>query len=127
MKYLLDANTIIGLVSFPETMQLDRFAACDEDDIVTSSIAFAEVAFGSAMGQPLDRDELTAFVDEVPILQFDAAAAEAYASLPFRRGSFDRLIAAHALALGLVLVTDDPGDFHDVPALAVENWMLPLP
>jgi tRNA(fMet)-specific endonuclease VapC len=59
----------------------------------------------------------------VPVLPFDAAAAEVYARLPFRRGSFDRLIAAHALALDLVLVTDNVADYADVPGLKVENWV----
>jgi tRNA(fMet)-specific endonuclease VapC len=39
-----------------------------------------------------------------------------------RRSSFDRLIAAHALALGFVLVTNNEKHFIDVPGLRVENW-----
>jgi tRNA(fMet)-specific endonuclease VapC len=56
---------------------------------------------GSVNGKPPALDELSAFLSEVPVLPFDAAAADVYARLPFRRG-FDRLIAAHALALDLV-------------------------
>ena len=59
----------------------------------------------------------------IEVLPFDHLAAKIYARLPFRRGSFDRLIAAHALSLGLVLVTDNERDFADIDDLIVENWM----
>lgn len=59
-------------------------------------------------------------------MDFDHLAAEHYAMLVQRVGvnrrSFDRLIAAHALALGAVLVTNNEKDFADVPGLMVENW-----
>ena len=42
--------------------------------------------------------------------------------LPFKRGSYDRLIAAHALSLGLTVVTGNTKHFADVPGLKVENW-----
>lgn len=73
---------------------------------------------GKAPGHAL----LSAFVELVPILPFDDRAAVAYASLPFRRARFDRLIAAHALSLGLTLVTNNEADFADIPGLRVENW-----
>ncbi|MBS1239504.1 MAG: hypothetical protein H6R45_210, partial [Proteobacteria bacterium] len=42
-----------------------------------------------------------------------------------RRKSFDRLIAAHAVSLGYVLVTSNVKHFADVPGLKVDNWTLP--
>ena len=60
------------------------------------------------------------------MLPFEEVAAEAYQLVPFRRGRFDRLIAAHALALGLTVVTNNEEDFADIPGLAIENWTLPL-
>jgi tRNA(fMet)-specific endonuclease VapC len=68
---------------------------------------------------------LRAFIEEVPVLDFDYKAALAYASLPFRRASYDRLIAAHALSHGLTVVTDNVAHFADIPGLRVENWTLP--
>lgn len=91
-------------------------------DMVTSSIALAEIAFGTERGQPPTMDELRAFVEEVPVLDFDYKAALAYALLPFKRASFDRLIAAHALSHGLIIVTRNEKDFADVPGLVVQNW-----
>ncbi len=43
-------------------------------------------------------------------------------ALPFRRASFDRLIAAHALSYDLTVLTDNIAHFEDVPSLRVENW-----
>lgn len=123
MKYLLDSNTIIALVMNDNEGVVRRAANCDAGDMVTSAIAYAEVVYGSARKRPPAFDELQAFVEEVPILDFDHKAAIAYAALPFRRASYDRLIAAHALSRGLIVVTDNVADFADVPKLAVENWM----
>src|SRR5687768_153112 len=85
----------------------DRVAACDEDDIVTTAVAYAEVAYGAMKGKPPAFDKLQAFVQEVPVLSFDYKAAQAYATLPFRRASYDRLIGAHALSHQLTLITDN--------------------
>lgn len=126
MKYLLDSNIIIALVMNANEGVVGRAAACDEGEIVTSAIAYAEVAYGSHRDRPPAFDQLQAFVEEVPVLDFDYKAAMTYAALPFRRASYDRLIAAHALSHGLTLVTRNVRDFADVPGLEIENWTLPL-
>ncbi len=122
MKYLLDSNTIIALVMNSDEGIVRRAAECDEDDMVTSAVAYAEVAYGSVRERPPAFDQLQAFVEEVPVLAFDFKAAVAYASLPFKRASYDRLIAAHALSHGLIVVTRNVSHFADVPGLQVENW-----
>lgn len=122
MKYLLDTNTIVALTINEDENVIRRAAQCDAGDMVTSSIALAEVAFGVEQGQPPTMEELRAFVEEVPVLDFDHKAAMAYAQLPFKRASFDRLIAAHAVANELIVVTRNEKDFADVPGLKVENW-----
>lgn len=122
MKYLLDSNIIIALTMNRIESVVRRAAECDEGDMVTSAIAFAEVAFGSHRGDPPAVVQLQAFVEEVPVLDFDYKAALAYATLPFRRASYDRLIAAHALSHDLVVVTDNEKHFADVPGLKLENW-----
>lgn len=124
MKYMLDSNAIIALVMNNNAALVARAADCDEDDIVTSAIAFAEVAYGSTREKPPALEQLRAFVEEVPVLDFDYKAALAYATLPFQRGSYDRLIAAHALSHDLIVVTDNEKHFADVPGLRLENWTL---
>jgi len=123
MKYMLDSNMIIALVMNSNEHVAMRAAQCDEGDIVTSAVAFAEVAYGSAREKPPALEQLRAFVEEVPILDFDYKAALAYAELPFKRASYDRLIAAHALSHDLIVVTDNARHFAEVPGLRIENWM----
>jgi tRNA(fMet)-specific endonuclease VapC len=122
VKYLLDSNIIVYLTMNSNEGVVRRAAECDEGDLVTSAIAYAEVAYGSLNEQPPAIEQLRAFVEEVPVLDFDYKAALAYASLPFKRGSFDRLIAAHALSHDLTVVTHNEKHFADVPGLKVENW-----
>ena len=122
MKYLLDSNIIVYLTMNSNAQVVRRAAECDEGDLVTSAVAYAEVAFGSVNALPPAVEQLQAFVEEVPVLNFDYKAALAYATLPFKRGSFDRLIAAHALSHDLTLVTHNEKHFADVPGLKVENW-----
>jgi tRNA(fMet)-specific endonuclease VapC len=124
MKYLLDSNIIILLTMNADAGVVARAAECFEGDLVTSAVAIGEVALGSVRGKPPGFAQLQAFLEEVPVLPFDMAAARAYATLPFKRRSFDRLIAAQALALDVILVTDNEKDFADIPGLKVENWTL---
>lgn len=125
MKYLLDANIILGLTLGRGDALRARFVECVEGELATSAIAYAEVAYGSHNRKAPAVSQLQAFVEEVPVLPFDDRAALAYARLPFKRASYDRLIAAHALSLGLVLVTNNTADFADIPDLRVENWTRP--
>lgn len=122
-RYLIDSDLAIyamgGEVDSPLNRQL---AACYPGDVAISAISFAEVALGTWMGKPPRQDILDAFVSVIPILPFDDAAARAYARLPFKRARFDRLLAAHALALGAIVVSNNEADFADVPGLKVENW-----
>lgn len=122
MKYLLDSNVIIALVMNDDAGVVSRAAECDAGDMVTSAICYAEVAYGSVNEKPPAIEQLQAFVEEVPVLNFDFKAALVYATLPFRRASYDWLIAAHALSHDLIVVTDNENHFADVPGLKVENW-----
>jgi tRNA(fMet)-specific endonuclease VapC len=122
MKYLLDSNILIAIGLDINEAVVARTGECDADEIVTSSIVFAEVVHGSERGKPPPLERLAIIAEEIPILPFDEQAARAYASISFKRASYDRLIAAHALSLGLTVVTDNEADFTDVPGLKVENW-----
>ena len=102
----------------------DRMTACEPGEIAISAISYAEVAYGTYIGKPPAQDLLDAFVAVVPLVPFDQEAAESYARLPFKRARFDRLLAAHALSVGAVVVTNNEADFVDVPGLVVENWTI---
>ena len=99
-----------------------RIAAADAGDIGISAITFAEIALGTNVGKPPPPKILEAFVAVIPLLPFDESAAREYSRLPFKRARFDRLLAAHALSIGAVVITNNEADFADVPGLKVENW-----
>jgi tRNA(fMet)-specific endonuclease VapC len=122
MKFMLDSNVIIAVALAAGDSVRRRMAEHDEGDLVISAVAYAEVVHGSARGKPPDFSQLQAIIEEVPVLPFDDRAARAYATIPFKRASYDSLIAAHALSLGVSIVTDNVKHFADIPGLKVVNW-----
>ena len=122
MRYMLDTNAfILLLIGHPDVVS--RAAECADDDLAISAIVFGEAAHGSRHGKAPPLEVLERSITRIPVVPFDDAAARAYAGLPFKRGSYDRLIAAHALAVGATLITANIGDFADVPGLSFESWM----
>jgi len=122
MMRLLDTNSCIYVFTGVYPALIARVADQVAGSLFISSITYCELAYGTMRGKPPASDALAAFVAEVGVLPFDEAAAQAYAAMPFRRGSFDRLIAAHALSRGLTLVTNNEREFRRVPGLRITNW-----
>lgn len=125
IRYLLDTDCAIYAMLGSHPSLRERLAECDLDEVAISSVNFAEILMGRSRGHEPDSRVIEKFVELIPILPFDEPAARAYATLPFKRARFDRLLAAHALALGATVITNNVGDFADVPGLRVENWTLP--
>ncbi|WP_353227597.1 type II toxin-antitoxin system VapC family toxin [Novosphingobium sp.] len=122
IRYLIDANCVIFALADAASPVTRRIALSEPGTLAISAITFAEVALGSRHGKPPPSDALDALIAAVPLVPFDEAASRLYATLPFRRGRFDRLLAAHALSLGAVIVTNNVADFSDVPGLVIEDW-----
>lgn len=122
IRYLLDANCVIFALADAAAPVTLRIADCAAGSVAISAITFAEVALGSQRGKPPPAAMLDALLAAIPLVPFDEAAARIYATLPFRRNGFDRLLAAHALSLGAGVVTNNVSDFADVPGLVVEDW-----
>lgn len=122
MRYLIDTNCCIFLFAGAHPTLAARIGAVDRDEIGLSAVVFAELALGSANGKEPSAEALGKLTGIFPLLPFDEAAARSYAHLPFKRGRFDRLLAAHALSLGLTLITDNERDFQGITGLKVENW-----
>jgi tRNA(fMet)-specific endonuclease VapC len=123
-RYLIDADCAVYAMTARYQPLRDRLTACAPGDVAISTISFAEVALGTENGKPPAPEVLEAFVAAIPLLPFNEAAAREYARLPFKRARFDRLLAAHALSLGVTIITNNESDFADVPGLTVENWTL---
>ena len=133
-RYLLDTNIISNMIKpEPSTALAAWMLEQRGSDLFVASWTMAEIRRGIlCMPQGRRRDRLEEwFASEGGpvemfagrILPFDEQAALAYATLPFRRASYDRLIAAHALALDVTLVTANERDFADIQGLRVENWI----
>ena len=129
--YLLDTNICIYLMKQQPPQVAERFAACRVGEVVISAITAAELEFGvvaSGADAQRNRQALDQFLLEVPVAAFDGQAASAYGPVRWatrerRRDTLDKLIAAHALALGVTLVTNNPADFHAYSDLRIENWV----
>ena len=129
--YLLDTNICIYLMKHQPPQVAERFSACRVGEVLISAITAAELEYGVvASGADADRNSaaLARFLHEVHVAPFDGAAARVYgpvrmASRERRRDALDKLIAAHALALDVTLVTNNPRDFASYPGLRLENWV----
>ena len=134
MKYLLDTDICIYIINQKPAKVLDRFRQQKAGDIGVSSISVAELAFGVAKsGSSRNRAALDLFLPHMEIARFDEDAALIYGEVrtvleksgkPI--GPLDMLIAAHALALNVTLVTNNQKEFSRAPlikrGLKVENW-----
>lgn len=122
IRILLDADCAIYATTGQVPVLRERLANCAPGEVGLSAISYAEIVLGMEQGKPPTAEALAAMVEVVPVLAFDDQAASTYAKLPFKRARFDRLLAAHALSIGAIVVTNNEGDFADVPGLKVENW-----
>ncbi len=130
--YMLDTNMCIYLMKNQPAEVARRFAQCRVGEVVMSAITYAELEYGVATSTDPDREgaNLVALVDDIEVLAFDGAAAEAYgpirlATRDSKKDHLDKLIAAHAVSLGAIIVTNNAKDFAKYPGLLVENWLMP--
>jgi tRNA(fMet)-specific endonuclease VapC len=132
MNYLLDTNICIEVIRKPSDSLLGKFIAMNLDQMAVSAITVAELQFGVANSNQIERNTiaLMKFLTPMAVLPFDDKAADAYgkirADLQSRGmsiGPLDTLIAAHALAHGMCLVTNNIREFKRVAGLKLENWV----
>jgi tRNA(fMet)-specific endonuclease VapC len=113
----------------PEEVAM-RFSQCYVGDVVMSAITYAELESGVAVcaNRTRERRNLAALIEDIPVAPFDAAAAAAYGSVreatrERKKDALDKLIAAHAMALDVILVTHNERDFASYPGIRIENWL----
>jgi len=132
LQYLLNTNICIYLLRERPPEVAARFADLRVGDVVMSAVTFAELRHGverctGAQQRSADK-ALGRLIELVPVLPFDARAAESYGRLAAaapsrRRDALDRLIAAHAISVDATLVTNDERGFRGYLGLKVENWV----
>ncbi len=134
MIFLLDTNICVYLIMKRPREVLRRFDEHAVGDIGISSITAAQLYFGVQKSQHAaqNRQALERFLLPLTVVEFGHTAAAVYGRVraSLERGgtpigSLDTLIAAHALGLGLTLVTNNEREFTRVPDLAIENWASP--
>lgn len=130
--YMLDTNMCIYLIKNQPEEVARRFAQCHVGDVVMSAITYAELEYGAAVATDPQRERanLAALIEDIPVAAFDARAGVAYGPIRLatrenKKDALDKLIAAHAAALGVVLVTNNTRDFAKYPGVVTENWLSP--
>jgi len=129
-RYMLDTNICIYLIKHQPACVTQRFAMCCVGEVVMSAITFAELDYGVAIcaNPQQEARKLDALSRLISVVPFDNAAARAYGAVRVatrnkKHDHLDKLIAAHAIALNLTLVTNNVRDFLAYPGLAIENWL----
>ena len=133
IRYMLDTNMIAYARNRRPEIVLNRLLQHDPSEISISSITMAELEYGvfNSSRPRQNRTALLMFLSGITILPFDSAAALEYGNIRYILksngqiiGANDRLIAAHARSLGLILVTHNTGEFSRVENLILEDWAI---
>ena len=131
MTYLLDTNTCIYIIKRRPQATVDKMRAKRPEQIAISTVTIAELEYGVAKSQRPEQNQLALMQFLVPfeILDFDHRAAQDYGHIRARLesegspiGSMDLLLAAQAMSLRLILVTNNEKEFGRVEGLRIENW-----
>ncbi len=131
LAYLLDTNILSDLIRNPQGVVAARIARAGEGTVCTSVIAAAELRYGASKSNSTKLAErIDLILSALEILPLEPPADRQYAALRHHLtrqgtpiGPNDLLIAAHALASDLTVVTANVGEFSRVPGLKVENWL----
>jgi len=131
MKFMLDTNACVYIIRQKPPKVLKHFKAYSVGEIGISSITLAELMFGVRKSRHIQKNQeaLDAFILPLEIADFDEQAAKVYGEIRAALekagnpiGSMDMLIGAHALSLGLTLVTNNTKEFRKIKHLKVIDW-----
>jgi tRNA(fMet)-specific endonuclease VapC len=132
MKYLLDTNICIYIIKKKPPEVIERFNMNSFAEIGISSITVAELEYGvqKSKHHEQNREALEQFLLPLIVVDFDHNAAIVYGKIRAElesqgkpMGPLDTLIAAHAISMGLTLVTNNTKEFFRVQNLKIVNWV----
>ncbi len=133
--YMLDTNTASYIIKGEPAVIRERLRNVPMANVCVSTITEAELLRGVAKKPEAKRLPIAVkeFLLRVEILPWDSDAADAYAQLRTAcenegrpLGNMDMLIAAHSVAAGAVLVTNDKAFYNVKHHLMLEDWSMPL-
>jgi len=131
LRYLLDTNIVIYVLKRRPVEVLSTFNA-NASRMAISSITLAELLHGAEKSSRVSENlaAIEDFCSRLEVLPYGPKAAQHYGAIRTALeklgqpiGVNDMHIAAHARSEGLVLVTNNMGEFARVPALEAENWV----
>ena len=131
MTYMLDTNILIRAIRRNGEHVRSKLLEHLGGDLCISSITYAELVYGARHSSDFDKNmqAVRGILAGIYILSFDANAAyEAGDIMAYLAqngnliGDRDTLIAAHARARKLILVTNNTREFARVPGLRLEDW-----
>jgi tRNA(fMet)-specific endonuclease VapC len=131
-RYILDTNILSALIKHPHSVLAQKIGQMPRDTFCTSVIVACELRYGvEKKGSVSLAAKVELFLNGIDILPLEyEAVSQHYAALRVfleRQGQViganDMLIAAHALSLEAILVTDNVREFARIPDLKLENWL----
>ena len=133
MKYLLDTNICIAVIRQRPVEAINKLTSQRPGDVGISTITVAELVHGVQKSSHPEQNmaALDQFLLPLEVADFDESAAVVYGQIRaylekkgMPIGSMDLLIAAHAMSLDVVLVTNNTREFERVPNLKIEDWLI---
>ena len=113
----------------------EKFRQFEVGELAISSITESELRYGAekSLDPQKNHHQLDLFFLSLPVLPYGSDCAQHYGEIRKHLesegnpiGSMDLLIAAHARAAGLIVVTHNTREFDRVPGLTVEDWATSL-
>ncbi len=131
MGFLLDTNIVSDLIRNPQGRVATQIDAVGVDNVCTSIVVAAELRYGAVRRASARIAGLVeGLLTRLDVLPFETPADTVYGEIRVQLeragtpiGPNDLLIAAHALALGHTLVTDNEREFSRIKSLTIENWL----
>lgn len=130
IKYLLDTNIIIYTIKNRPQAVRQAFTKY-QGQMAISTVTWAELVFGVERSSRPEKNQadIDSMAARLDVLKFDKKAAAHFAQIRAELysqgkpiGPYDMMIAGHARAEGLILVTNNTKEFERVPGLRLENW-----
>jgi tRNA(fMet)-specific endonuclease VapC len=129
VAYLIDTNIAIHARDGSDVVL--RALEKHDGEVLLSALSLVELQRGiyrDSRFTAVRQARLEVLLRGLPVLPFDAEAAFVYGRIIAQCGwvrgrDYDRMIAAHAMSSGCVLVTNNEADFRDIPGLSIQNWM----